>query len=108
MSFQDREADPYRPRNRGRENAKETVYYFVVRGEGAFPLDMLRYDNAWACTRVDHRSQLASDQPVRAVICATHDKHSPTDGRWQSFNWLVIDRRIERPTFLDLAPPIIC
>lgn len=105
MSLKD---DPYRPRNLGRENANEKVYYFVVKGTGSFPLDMLRYDNAWARTGVDHRNRHAMDQPERTVICATHDSHAPTVGRWQSFGWSVTDRRVERPAFLDLAAPIIC
>lgn len=77
----------------------KTTYAFTVRGVYRFPLDMLRYDGCYPATtdaveaiqaslsgdikyvdghRVMHKVKLISNLP-------------PTEGRWASFSWYVID-----------------
>lgn len=71
--------------------------YFVVEGDGDFPVDMLRYDVAWAITGIGHPQDCL--QPRRSVVCATitRSKLVPTEGRWSSFGWVVKERHIRPP-----------
>jgi hypothetical protein len=87
--------DPYAPR----QGAGRT-YYFTVKGRGAFPHDMLRYDKAWAVTGIDRANDGPYLQGERTVVLATHDRAVPTIGRWESFGWQVVDRRIDKPEWL--------
>jgi hypothetical protein len=67
-----------------------TVEY-QVRGCGFFPLDMLRYDASWpldsdAIARMtEHQSELYT------VRLRTALNRRPTEGRWLSFGWRVIE-----------------
>ena len=65
------------------------TYTFTVRGRGSFPYDMLRYDMCWPLTP-DGTSNLEPDAThMRDVkLCGLR---WPTSGRWQSFNWTVMD-----------------
>jgi hypothetical protein len=69
------------------------VSYYSVTGSGAFPLDMLRYDQAWPVTQeavlgVEGRVRGQGGHP-RTVQLASH--YPPTPARWQSFGWTVSD-----------------
>ena len=87
--------DPHAPRGSG-----SRTRYFIVRGEGPFPHDMLRYDKAWALTGIDDPRQQSWRQPQRSVICATRENLCPTVDRWHTFGWgcEILD---ELPEWLD-------
>lgn len=63
---------------------------FEVTGRGAFPLDMLRYDEAFP---TDVGDGLILNER-RTVRLATDRISGPTVGRWESFGWTVtlVDR----------------
>jgi len=84
--------DPYMPLN-GR-HGRVTTKYFMVEGSGVFPADMLRYDQAWAITGLGNTEDFL--QPRRSVVLATRMSSSkvPTKGRWESFGWKVVRRRL--------------
>lgn len=73
---------------------KETAYFtsFTVTGSGPFPMDMLRYDQAWPLTSEDAQKVTASfaDGPgfvkweVRLSM-VKRAKGGPTVERWKSF-----------------------
>jgi hypothetical protein len=88
--------DPYEPKGSG------AVRYFIVRGRGPFPHDMLRYDDAWALTGVDDPNVAGWKQPWRSVVCATSTRACPT-ARWQSFGWSV--EITEKPPWLGGGEP---
>jgi hypothetical protein len=87
--------------------AKVTVWRFIVSGVTPFPLDMLRYD---ACYPVEQDSvaeiESSRDSQDRAarrlenwnkqyrVMLCSH-VNSPTDARWSSFGWRVLDVKKE-------------
>lgn len=60
--------------------AKPTYTYWVT-GVGQFPTDMLRYDRGKAI--------YAMEQGKR-VFHLIHGENRPTEGRWTSFLWSVI------------------
>lgn len=72
--------------------AKSKRRYFTVTGNGAFPYDMLRYDQCWPTSEAE--SSLLSDNQFvgepghRSVTLATDYQGAPTVGRWQSFGWI--------------------
>ena len=86
------EFDPYAPRGSHTKRPR----YFIVRGSGEFPADMLRYDKAWALTGIGDPE--AWGHPVRDVVCASGDGHVlvPSEGRWESFGWNVVERSVTR------------
>lgn len=68
-------------------------YTFKVKGNGHFPVDMLRYDCAWPYEAND-AAHIALDRmgagrddwlKVREVTLVSYRK--PTPERWQSFSW---------------------
>ena len=75
------------------------THYFLVKGSGEFPFDMLRYDIAWAITRVAPEGSAWPGK--RAVFCATYSASAPTQGRWESFGWQVLDSDMPKPGFLS-------
>jgi hypothetical protein len=79
--------DPYEPLPTKRPR------YFVVRGSGTFPLDMLRYDSAWAVSGI---GEVADEE--RAVVCACVSARVLTTERWLSFGWEVTRKNIPPPT----------
>ncbi len=85
--------DPYSSRGTG-----SRTYYFTVKGRGDFPLDMLRYDRAWAVTGIEWFD--GNPTKHRLVVCASHSPYSPTKDRWTSFSWPVQSERINKPGFL--------
>jgi hypothetical protein len=86
------QVNPYEPRGSHTKRPR----YFIVRGTGDFPVDMLRYDKAWALTGVGDPNDF--NHPVRDVVCATGDGHIlvPSEGRWESFGWEVVERSLSR------------
>ena len=70
---------------------------FTVEGRGEFPFDMLRYDMCWPYSGED--SALLShhyNREVRRVVLQGNSAHQPTDARWRSFNWRIINYGIHR------------
>lgn len=66
---------------------------FTVTGSGAFPLDMLRYDECWPATADDAtyigRSWARGTGRSRITLI-THDRTAPARDRWESFGWQVV------------------
>lgn len=100
--------DPYKPLY-GHQGRVLTRYY-MVKGEGVFPVEMLRYERSWAVSGLGNPED--SFQPERHVLIATrqppkkpHKKRLPPDGRqWEIFNWSVV---IQDVPFED-AKNIVC
>src|SRR5215467_7258171 len=65
----------------------------AVAGAGAFPLDMLRYDNCVPRTQADVYAIGATGLRIVYLEMYTEDGHGPTQERWRSFHWLVLDMR---------------
>lgn len=72
---------------------------YLVSGQGAFPLDMLRYTQSWPCTEVDARAietsiELATvDDPFTIRLTKYHRDQKPdlAEQRWSSkFRWRVV------------------
>jgi hypothetical protein len=60
----------------------------TVRGTGAFPLDMLRYDACYPFASDDIEA-ITNDRCARNVrLIVTHA--APTPDRWASFTWPII------------------
>ncbi len=77
---------------------------YQVQGGVSFPLDMLRYDQSWPETEVGDNGSYAiersvnheSDGPV--TIRLRHNGPRdwyPTEGRWESFGWKVLEGSVE-------------
>lgn len=72
---------------------------FTVEGSGAFPFDMLRYDACWpeSEARDSYQLQLSFQTDAteylkrRRVTLLSDDRNAPTEGRWKSFNWRVVE-----------------
>lgn len=80
--------------------ARKRVDHFTVRGTGAFPLDMLRYDRCYPGTGQDSYAAERVDRGEREVTLATaiasRAENYPTTGRWESFGWKVVAINGER------------
>jgi hypothetical protein len=72
------------------------TYIFSVRGRGAFPIDMLRYDQATPVSSGDASLIEQTFQPRNRshdiIVQLRTALHAPTVGRWESFGW-----KVERP-----------
>jgi hypothetical protein len=65
---------------------------FVVEGAGDFPMDMLRYDTCFPATEDDaRRAALQNGTRQVTVIGRSLAGRVPTEGRWASFGWKVIE-----------------
>lgn len=66
----------------------------VVRGNGNFPFDMLRYDNAAPASSEDASSIANIDEAFvyRDVKLNrfSYEGDKATEGRWRSFGWVVV------------------
>ena len=69
---------------------------FTVTGIGPFPMDMLRYDQAWPKTKEDGDTILTTYRPENCLaefqITLLTDGAfgaGPTTARWESHGWLV-------------------
>jgi len=63
--------------------------FIHVKGDGAFPFDMLRYDRCFPASQ-DDVSRLLDDGPrtIHLIMAAeTLAGLNPTKGRWESFGW---------------------
>lgn len=75
---------------------RDTRNAFTVAGTGAFPFDMLRYDECWPAHPEDVRTMAMETRDVRArdsrraVRLVTNRALGPTIRRWESFGWKVI------------------
>ena len=69
------------------EETPATVTWFTVVGRGEFPLDMLRYDQAWPVAD----GSFASHTGRRFVRMGCVQRGGPTIARWASFGWTVVD-----------------
>lgn len=63
--------------------------HFVVSGNGHFPIDMLRYDNACPSSETD--SGIIERSGARRVALRSRRVNDglPTTARWASFGWKV-------------------
>lgn len=71
---------------------KNYRFHYQVRGQGSFPVDMLRYDQAWPEREEDsgHIASTFHRVPHSGSIRLT-GLDLPTIGRWLSFGWIVDD-----------------
>lgn len=75
------------------------VIDFTVEGAGSFPIDMLRFDQAWPRGEDDagqiHASFNRSGKRRRIRLHSYKDTRAPdyglTLGRWRSFCWQVVE-----------------
>ena len=58
---------------------------YLVKGSGTFPLDMLRYDEAWPARGEDVDEMGRSCERVVELLSTA----KPTVARWESFGWSV-------------------
>lgn len=77
---------------------KRTYFYevkFTVEGHGEFPYDMLRYDCCHPLSQ-DDVNKLENDnsrEPRRVTLVSVKRcKTGPTEGRWNSFCWKVVEK----------------
>lgn len=76
-------------------NKMKYFYAFDVEGKGHFPIDMLRHDQCFPMSELDSRviENYDAVRGIRTVrLCAvSHVGWQPTDGRWDSFGWHVMN-----------------
>ena len=84
---------------RVKQNKINTIWKFKVRGAMAFPVDMLRYDACWPAD-IDSGIDIVMDRKdveyndIRTAIMTSHQ--APTQDRWRSFGWDIVDTKIVR------------
>ena len=61
---------------------------FYARGNGHFPLDMLRYDKCYPLKEWTARRLGNWDSETRAIFMETNGTHI-TRMRWKSFGWII-------------------
>lgn len=74
------------------ERPKERIE-FTVQGAGRFPVDMLRYDSCWPQTTEDAYAIaeiMTRDTLTELRRIKLRSNTRPTEGRWQSFGWVVV------------------
>lgn len=62
--------------------------FFVVKGFGRFPIDMLRYDSAYPRTGDDAskiESAVTGELRKWEISLCSESRHAPTVDRWSSF-----------------------
>ena len=71
---------------------------FKVRGQTAFPVDMLRYDRCWPETREDSKEiERFVRQEVNATGCvgllsvSNNSNWRPASDRWRAFGWSLFE-----------------
>jgi len=69
-------------------------YEFTVEGSHQFPFDMLRYDRCWPraeaeIINLDPNPRSSLYKETRRV--RLRGLNEPTDGRWESFQWRVVE-----------------
>ena len=70
---------------------KPRFYKIVVEGRGIFPTDMLRYDQCFPLSEKDSAAMedLLHERRTVNLGCSTCRLLPATEGRWNSFGWLV-------------------
>jgi hypothetical protein len=68
---------------------------FTVKGNGLFPIDMLRYDRA--CPLDESASSNIDGRDSREVnlLMFSPTVAGPTEGRWKSFGWNVLPNTVQ-------------
>lgn len=70
-------------------------FEFTATGRGAFPVDMLRYDQCFPSRESDSRVMADEDEcgnrEVRLAVHTTRRSWQPTRQRWLSFLWSASD-----------------
>lgn len=89
----------------GKIMAMKYVTRFQVMGQGNFPMDMLRHDQAFPRTTHDavliehtRSTDVQYAREVRTIsLVAYHEQKWPSvsEGRWVSFGWPVVKDSIE-------------
>lgn len=80
---------------------KKTTIHFTVKGRGAFPIDMLRYDRCTPASETDsfviRRSYESGGREfsVRIQRDGVGRSWKPCVERWRSFNWEVVENSLE-------------
>lgn len=71
---------------------------FVVTGTGTFPIDMLRYDRCFPASESDSHvidvtrtPGYRGDARKTVTLQMADPKRQPTEARWESFGWTVVD-----------------
>ena len=71
---------------------------FKVRGQRAFPIDMLRYDRCWPATRQDSRQierfvkQEGDATGCVGLLSVSEESHwRPASDRWRTFGWPMLE-----------------
>jgi hypothetical protein len=65
---------------------------FLVKGFGTFPIDMLRYDQAFPLRETESAKIIYGERGVEIELGRHVEDESdePCYGRWQSFGWKVV------------------
>lgn len=70
------------------------LYVFTVAGWGEFPIDMLRYDSCWPHRESEDSVAIGASHFPRASTVMRQVTligiKAPTEGRWKSFGWSVL------------------
>jgi hypothetical protein len=78
--------------------AKKKVVYSVI-GQGQFPVDMLRYDNAIPTKESDASkiapSKWADETAFGPRTVELKSEFYPTKGRWESFGWTIVPNYLQ-------------
>ncbi len=71
---------------------------FTVKGSNTFPVDMLRYDQAFPYNEVDSYEMLRYERSEREVKLVHYGNKDWEPGkiRWASFNWQVTSHRVSK------------
>ena len=82
-------------KDRNKKGIPMKLYKFTVKGNGAFPVDMLRYDGCFPRTTEDAIKLCADShdrlerREVTLIMPVDSKDRMPTTGRWNSFCWTV-------------------
>lgn len=76
-------------------SGKTYTFLFTVEGRGAFPIDMLRFDGCCPDSQIDvgNMDWQSGPQTRRVSLCrfTPNRKWEPTEARWNSFGWEVVE-----------------
>ena len=74
------------------------IQHYQVEGASHFPIDMLRYDQAWPDSGQDSGLITSPPSSERYIVNLCRNVSSlrdlPNQGRWQSFGWKLINSSI--------------
>ena len=75
---------------------KRFFHKFTVQGGGAFPVDMLRYDNAFPASERESGKMdvhILDRREVSLACWQNSYRWQPEELRWESFGWVVKDHQ---------------